>query len=106
MKVANIEQVKLLAEQIIEAKKELQQLNKQLKDLVKDTEVEFNEPLSTGGRIIYQKITPKPSFNYRAYSAFLHATIQTKTLSEGELDRVIEQFTEQKPDKWKLQITK
>ncbi|WP_036464527.1 hypothetical protein [Mycoplasmopsis sturni] len=106
MNVANIDQVKLLAEQIVEAKKELKELNKQLKDLVKDTEVEFNEPLSNGGRVVYQKFTPKPSFNYRAYSAFLHATIQTKTLSEGELDKIIEQFTEQKPDKWKIQITK
>lgn len=106
MNVANIDQVKILAEQIVEAKKELKELNKQLKDLVKDTEVEFNEPLSNGGRVVYQKFTSKPSFNYRAYSAFLHATIQTKTLSEGELDKIIEQFTEQKPDKWKIQITK
>ncbi|VEU76175.1 hypothetical protein [Mycoplasmopsis columboralis] len=106
MEVANIEKLKLLAEELKEAQDQVRILKKEMKDLVAGTEVEINEPLSVGGRITYKKVTPKPSFNYRQYSAYLHNEIQRSTLTEKDLENIMAQFTEQKPDKWKLKIEK
>ncbi|UUM19704.1 MULTISPECIES: hypothetical protein [unclassified Mycoplasma] len=106
MEIANIEKLKLLAEEHEKLAQELKIIKKEMKDLVANTQVEIDEPLSTGSRVVYKKITPKPSFNYRQYSAYLHSEIQRSTLSEKELESIMQQFTEQKPDKWRLKITK
>ncbi|WP_025755329.1 hypothetical protein [Mycoplasmopsis cricetuli] len=106
MKIANIEKIKLIAESLQDAQKEVRELKRELNNLVKNTEVEINEPLANGGRIIYKRVTPKPTFNYRQYSVFLHTKIQKSTLTEQELNDIMKEFTEQKADKWKLKIEK
>ncbi|UUD36400.1 hypothetical protein NPA08_00995 [Mycoplasmopsis citelli] len=106
MEIANIEKLKLLAEELKQAQEEIKTIKREMKDIVDGTEVEIDEPLSGGGRITYKKITPKPTFNYRQYSAYLHSEIQRSTLSQKDLEKIMQQFTEQKPDKWRLKIQK
>lgn len=106
-KSVDLDRAKLIAEQIVELKSNLSELNKELKELFKDTDVPVKETLSTGGQLIYEIIKPKPKFDYVTYSAFLYQSIkQGKTLTEDELDDLLPQFTIEKNERWSLKVKK
>ncbi|WP_036451861.1 hypothetical protein [Mycoplasma buteonis] len=104
---ANIEQIKLLAEELLDYKQKVKEINQMLKDLVKDTEISFDEPLSDGGRVSYQIVTPKPRIDYPSYSQYLFTLLNRgEQLTEAEMEMLIEQFIVQKDPKWKLTVKK
>ncbi|QGZ97534.1 hypothetical protein GE118_01825 [Mycoplasma sp. NEAQ87857] len=106
-KVADIEKLKLLAEQLIEAKKEVSELNARIKEIVKNTEIEINEPLSNGGRVTYTLVQPKPSFDFKAFSAFLYGSMKAgANYTVEELDSKMDEFKVIKDPKWSLKIKK
>lgn len=106
-KSVDLERAKLIAEQIVELKNNLSDLNKELKELFKDTDVPVKEILSSGGQLIYEIIKPKPKFDYVTYSVFLYQSLkQGKTLSEEELDDLLPQFTIEKNERWSLKVKK
>ncbi|MHA0272755.1 hypothetical protein [Mycoplasma sp. 48589B] len=107
MKTADIEKVKLLAENYLQAKADMKEYLNAIKQEVADTEVAISEPLSQGGRILYTEVTPKASFDFKGYSNYLYtAMIQGITYSEEELDEIMKQFVVKKDSKWVLKITK
>ncbi|WP_426461622.1 hypothetical protein [Mycoplasma hafezii] len=104
---ADIEKVKLLAEELLVLKAKVKEINQMIKDIVKDTEIAFDEPLSDGGRVTYQITTPKPKIDYPSYSQYLFTLLNRgEQLSQQEAEMIIEQFVVQKDPKWKLTIKK
>lgn len=105
--VADLEKLKLLAEELLRLKKDVKELNAMIKDIIKDTEVAFNEPLAEGGRITYELIAPKPRIDYPSYSQYLFTLLNRgEQLTKEEMELVIEQFVVHKDPKWKLTIKK
>ncbi|MFV8470558.1 hypothetical protein ACNQ2O_03725 [Mycoplasma sp. AA7A] len=107
MKVADIERVKLLAENYLRAKADMKEYLNQIKQEVADTEVAISESLSEGGKILYTEVTPKATFDFKGYSNYLYtAMIQGITYTEEQLDEIMKQFVVKKDSKWVLKITK
>ncbi|RIV16847.1 hypothetical protein [Mycoplasmopsis gallopavonis] len=106
-RVADIERVKLLAEELLIAKQKVKEINQMLKDLVRDTEIEFSEPLSDGGWVTYELVEAKPRIDYRKYSQYLFNLLNRgEKLTEEEMQVVIESFVVTKDPKWSLKIKK
>ncbi|WP_041594041.1 hypothetical protein [Mycoplasma crocodyli] len=106
-KSVDLEKVRLLAEQIIELKKEVAILNKDLKNEFDGVDVEVDEILSNGSRLTYKISKPKAKFDYISYAAFLFQALKKgEKYSEQELDEILEQFRVEKKEKWTLKITK
>ncbi|APJ38817.1 hypothetical protein [Mycoplasmopsis pullorum] len=106
-KIVDLEKAKILAENIIEAQKEVSFLKSQLKELFKDTNVEVVEYLSNGGTLMYTEVQPKPKFDYQNYAGYLYNLVKRgETLSEQELDKLIAQFTIEREPKWSLKVKK
>ncbi|QIW62569.1 hypothetical protein [Mycoplasmopsis gallinacea] len=107
MNTVDIEKIKLLAEDLLESKKEVSELNKLLKQEFKDIEIEVDEPLSNGGRITYKKSEPRTTFDFKGYSAFLHNAIKEgKNYTEEELDLIMKEFAVEKEGKWSIKLKK
>ncbi|MFV8401281.1 hypothetical protein [Mycoplasma sp. 005V] len=107
MKTADVEKIKLLAEDYLRAKADMKECLAAIKTEVADTEVTISEPLSEGGRIIYTEVTPRASFDFKGYSNYLYtAMVQGITYSEDELEEIMKQFVVKKDSKWVLKITK
>ncbi|QZE12567.1 hypothetical protein [Mycoplasma sp. Ms02] len=106
-KVVNVEKVKLLAERMIELQKEVASLRKELKEEFSDTEIAINEPLSGGGFLSYNLVKPKARFDYRAYSSHLYGCMMRKEeLTQEDMDKLIESYTFEKEETWKLSVKK
>ncbi|EFF41377.1 hypothetical protein [Mycoplasmopsis alligatoris] len=105
--VVDIEKAKLLAERINELKKEASSLTKELKELFKDTNVEVEEILSDGTKLVYKQFKTKPKFDYKSFVAYLLQAVKKGIqYDDNEIDNLLEQFKEERPEKWALKIIK
>ncbi|AKF40985.1 hypothetical protein MCANUFG4_02081 [Mycoplasmopsis canis UFG4] len=111
--VADIEKLKLLAEEYLRLSKEAKEVKKMMKEIVQDTEIEINEPLSEGGRVIYTKPEAKTVIDRKLVTELLFnivldynsETSDKKIPSNQEIEEKIRNYCQVlKEYKWKLTI--
>ncbi|WBP83784.1 hypothetical protein [Mycoplasmopsis edwardii] len=109
--VADIEKLKLLAEEYLRLINEAKELKKMMNEIVKDTEVEFDEALSEGGRITYHKPESKTVIDRKLVTQLLfNIVLNSKNNPEviptnQELEEKIRTDCQVfKEFKWKLSI--
>ncbi|WP_322962393.1 hypothetical protein RRG39_02670 [Mycoplasmopsis cynos] len=112
-KVADVEKLKLLAEEYIRVSKDLKELKKEMNNLVADTDVEINEHLSEGGMVMYHKPPSKNKIDKSLLNELLFNIIlnfnkdpeQAKIPSNLEIESQIKEKCQViKEFKWKLTI--
>lgn len=112
-KIADIEQLKLLAEDYLRLTKEAKELKKLMQELVKDTEIEIYERLSEGGLVQYFKpesktVIDKKLLTELLFSIFIDYNHENSQKSIPSIQEIEEQIKEQcqvvKEYKWKLAL--
>ncbi|WP_027121224.1 hypothetical protein [Mycoplasma leonicaptivi] len=109
----DIEKLKILAEEFLRLDAEAKNIKKEVKDLLKGTDVEINERLSNGGKIIYVKPESQTKLDRKAVSDLLYKIIldvnknpeenKIPTLSELEQE-IKDKCLVEKEFNWKLSI--